>query len=166
MRNNSDHTQNIAVQFGWADFGFGIPFTTTGVVPTQTVLSLGAHMTTTISAQWTPPYSGDICVQILLNNPETGQALRSQRNVHVEQVPQTTCTPFSKEFWLQNSTALTVTVSIGVGTINLPPGWTYSADPDEAILAPYAGITVTLTITPPCAPGGAGASSRSPRRRT
>ena len=63
-------------------------------------------------------------MQILLNNPETGQALRSQRNVHVEQVPGTTCTPFSKEFWLQNSTALTVTVSIGVGTINLPPGWT------------------------------------------
>ena len=157
VRNNSDYTQNIAVQFGWADFGFGIPFTTTGVVPTQTVLSLGAHMTTTISAQWTPPYSGDICVQILLNNPETGQALRSQRNVHVEQVPGTTCTPFSKEFWLQNSTALTVTVSIGVGTINLPPGWSYSADPTEAILAPYEGITVTVTITPPCAQSDTGA---------
>jgi hypothetical protein len=113
-------------------------------------------MTTTIGAQWTPPYSGDFCVQILLNNPETQEALRSQRNVHVEQVPESACTPFIQEFWLQNSTPLTVTVSIGASAFNLPPGWTYSTDPTEAILGPYEGITVTVTITPPCAPAGAG----------
>lgn len=156
VRNNSDHTQDIAAQFGWADFGFGIPFTNTGVVPTQTVLSLGAHMTTTISAQWTPPYSGDICVQILMSNPATQEELRSQRNVHVEQVPESTCKPIIQEFWLQNSTPLTVTVSIGASAINLPPGWTYSTDPTEAILGPFEGITVTVTITPPCAISEAG----------
>jgi hypothetical protein len=151
VRNNSDHTQNISLRFGWADFGFGIPFSSVGVVPTQTVLSLGAQMTATVAAQWTPPHSGDFCVQILLNNPETKQEIRSQRNVHVEQVPEKTCTPFTKEFLLQNSTALTVTVSIGASSINLPAGWTWSADPTEAILLPYESITVTLTITPPCA---------------
>jgi len=71
-------------------------------------------------------------------------------------VPGTTCTPIIKEIWLQNSTALTVTVTIGVNALNLPPGWTYSTDPTEAILAPYAGITVTVTITPPCASSAAG----------
>jgi hypothetical protein len=157
VRNNSDHTQNISVQFGWADFGFGIPFTTTGVAPTQTALSLGAHMTATVGAQWTPPRSGDFCVQILLDNPETQETLRSQRNVHVEQVPGATCTPIVQDFWLQNSTALTVTVTLGASAINLPPGWTYSVDPEEVILGPYEGITVTVTVTPPCAPGGAGA---------
>jgi hypothetical protein len=150
VRNNSDYTQTIGLQFGWASFGFGIPFTTTGVVPTHTVVTLSPHMTTTVSAQWTPLFSGNVCVQILLTNEGTGEFLRSQRNVDVIEVPENPCEPFIKEFWLQNATSQTVTVTIGSNAINLPPGWTYSVDPEEVILGPYEGITVTLVITPPC----------------
>ena len=60
------------------------------------------------------------------------------------------CQPFTKDFWLQNSTPLTVTVTIGASAINLPAGWTYSTNITETVLGPYQGITVTVTITPPC----------------
>jgi hypothetical protein len=150
VRNNSDYNQTISLQFGWADFGFGILFTNTNVVPTQTVITLSPHMTTTVSAQWTPPYSGNFCVQILLKNVQTGKSLHSQRNVHAIEVPGNGCEPFIKEFLLQNSTQLVITVTIGANAINLPPGWTYSVDPEEVVLGPYGSITVTVVITPPC----------------
>ncbi len=41
-------------------------------------------------------------------------------------------------------------VPIDTNAINLPPGWTYSTNITETVLAPSQGITVTLTITPPC----------------
>jgi hypothetical protein len=150
VRNNSDYEQTIALEFGWADFGFGIPFTTTTVVPTQTMITLSPHMSTTVSAQWTPPYSGHFCVQIYLTNIETQEKLHSQRNVDPIVVPEHYCEPFTREFLLQNATPLVVTVTIGTSAINLPPGWEYSVDPEEAVLGPYESITVTVVITPPC----------------
>ena len=150
VRNNSDYEQTISLQFGWADFGFGIPFTTTNVVPTQTVITLSPHMTTTVSAQWTPAYSGHFCVQIILKNEQTQEELHSQRNVDAIQVPETQCESFVKEFLLQNPTPLVVTVTMGASAISLPPGWTYSIDPDEYVFGPYESITVTVVITPPC----------------
>jgi hypothetical protein len=150
VRNNSDYPQTIDLQFGWADLGVGILFTTTNVVPTQTVITLSPHMTTTVSAQWTPPYSGHFCVQIELMNEQTGEALHSQRNVDVIEVPGNQCEPFIQEFLLQNSTPIVITVTLGSNAINLPLGWTYSVDPDEVVLGPFESITVTVTITPPC----------------
>jgi hypothetical protein len=150
VRNNSNYTQTINLQFGWADFGFGILFTNTNVVPTETVVKLGPYMTTTVSADWTPDKSGHFCVQINLTNDQTGEKLYSQRNVDAIEVPGNQCEPIVKEFLLYNPTPLVITVTIGTSTINLPPGWTYSVDPDEVILQPFEGVTVTLTITPPC----------------
>lgn len=150
VRNNTDYTQTIHIQFGWADFGVGIPFTTTNVVPSQTVITLGPFMTTTVNAQWTPLYSGNICVQIILYEELTGQEQVSQRNVHVIELPEEPCEPFTLNFWLQNATPLTVTVTLGSSAINLPPDWEYTIAPTETVLAPFAGITVTVTITPPC----------------
>jgi hypothetical protein len=65
-------------------------------------------------------------------------------------VPETQCESITKEFLLQNSTALTVTVTIGASAFNLPPGWDYSVTPTETVLGPYESITVTVVITPPC----------------
>ncbi len=152
VRNNSDYTQTIHIQFGWADFGFGIPFSNTNVVPTQTTIILGPHLTTTVSAQWTPDHSGHFCVQIILTEEQTHIEQLSQRNVDVIEVPELPCQPFTVEFWLQNSTPLTVTVAIGSNAINLPPGWSYSVNPTQTVLGPYAGITVTVVITPLCNP--------------
>jgi hypothetical protein len=66
------------------------------------------------------------------------------------EVPEAECDPIIIDFYLYNSTPMVVTVTIGTTGINLPPGWTYSADPDEVVLDPFTGITITLTITPPC----------------
>jgi len=151
IANTSETTQTVRVLFGVANFGFGIPFTTTGIVPTSTVVTLGPGISMTVSAVWTPPSSGHWCIQILLqdfNNQYPEQ--RSQRNVDVERQPFKPCEPFTKDFWLQNSTPLTITVSIGASAINLPAGWTYSIAPTQTVLGPYQGITVTVTITPPC----------------
>jgi hypothetical protein len=150
VRNNSDYPQTITIQFSWADFGVGIPFTNTNVIPEHNTLTLGQHMTATVSAEWTPPHSGDFCVQAILDNEETGEELHSQHNIYVFKVPEVPCESFVKEFELQNSTPDIVTVTIGANAINLPPGWTYSVDPTEAVLAPYESIAVTVVITPPC----------------
>jgi hypothetical protein len=151
VMNTSDVTQTIRVEFWVANFGFGIPFTNTNIAPTYRVITLTPGMSQTVGAVWTPPGGGHWCIQIRLrdqNNQYPDQV--SQRNVDVERREWRPCVPFTKDFWLQNSTALTVTVSIGANAINLPAGWTYSTNITETLLLPYQGITVTLTITPPC----------------
>lgn len=124
---------------------------TTGVAPAYRDVTLGPGVSTTVSAVWTPTVSGHWCIQILLrdlNNQYPEQ--KSQRNVDVERRIFVPCHPFTRDFPLQNSTPLTVTVSIGASAINLPAGWTYSTSITETTLAPFASITVTVTITPPC----------------
>lgn len=148
VRNNSAFTQTIQMQFGWANFGVGIPFSNTNVVPTQTVVTLSPYMTTTVNAQWTPDESGHFCVQIKLFNEQTQEALHSQRNVDVVEGPP--CEPFTRQFWLYNATPLVVTATLGTTSLNLPAGWEYSVDPSETVLGPFTGITVTVTITPDC----------------
>lgn len=149
--NTSEETQTIRVEFWVANFGFGIPFTNTNIAPTYRVITLGPGISQTVGAVWTPPSAGNWCIQIRLRDPNNQYPDQfSQRNVHVERRDWQPCLPFTKDFWLQNSTPLTVTVSIGASAINLPPGWTWSTNITETVLAPYQGITVTLTITPPC----------------
>ena len=149
--NTSEETQTVLVLFGVANFGVGIPFTTTGIVPTSTVVTLGPGISTTVWAVWTPPTSGHWCIQILLQDPDNQYPeQRSQRNVDVERRSFIPCQPFTKDFLLQNSTPLTVTVSIGASAINLPAGWTYSTNITETVMGPFTSITVTVTITPPC----------------
>jgi hypothetical protein len=149
--NTSETTQTVRVLFGVANFGFGIPFTTTGIVPTSTVVTLGPGISTTVWTVWTPPASGHWCIQVLLQDPNNQYPeQRSQRNVDVERRSFIPCQPFTKDFLLQNATPLTVTVSIGASAINLPAGWTYSTNITETVMGPFTSITVTVTITPPC----------------
>ncbi len=158
VMNTSEVTQTIRVEFYVANFGMGIPFTNTNIVPTYRVITLGPGLSRTVSAVWTPPAPGSWCIQIKLVDPNNQYPEQtSRRNVHVERRDWKPCVPFSKDFWLENSTPLTVTVSIGSNAINLPAGWTWSTNITETVLNPYQGITVTLTITPPC---GLAAQSR------
>ena len=150
LRNLSSFTQTILVEFGWADFGFGIAFTNTNVIPTQMLVHLAPYQVSAVTAQWIPAFSGHYCIQIRLTNLETHEHLLSQRNVDVIQAPGTTCEPIHKEFLLQNPTSLPITVTIGSSAVNLPPGWNYTVNPTTAVLHPYQKITVTLVITPPC----------------
>jgi len=149
--NTGETTQTVRVLFGVANFGFGIPFTTTGIVPTSTVVTLSPGMSQTVSAVWTPPAPGNWCIQIILQDPNNQYPeQKSQKNVHVERRPYKPCEPFTKDFALQNSTPFTVTVTIGASAINLPEGWTYSTNITETVMGPFTSITVTVTITPPC----------------
>lgn len=149
VRNNTDHPYTIMVEFGWADFGLGIPFTNTGVTPSVLTLTLGAHLTQTVGAIWIPQYSGNFCVQIILTDDQTNERQHSQRNVDVI-APPSDCNPIVKEFWVDNPYPVPITVEFGVSSYNLPPGWTYSIVPTQTVLAPNDGITVTMIITPPC----------------
>jgi hypothetical protein len=149
IMNTSEETQTIRVEFRVANFGFGILFTDTNITPTYVVITLGPGISQTVGAVWLPPSAGHWCIQIRLLDP-SGLEQISQRNVDVERRNWQPCVPFNKDFWLQNSTPLTVTVTIGSNAINLPAGWTYSTNITETVLGAYQGITVTLTITPPC----------------
>ena len=152
--NTSEETQTIRVLFGVANFGFGIPFTTTGIATPSMMVTLGPGISQTVSTTWTPPSGGHWCIQIRLqdpNNPEAEQ--RSQRNVEVERRVFRPCEPFTKEFLLQNPLQMTITVTLGASAINLPPGWTYSTNITETTLGPGQSVTVTVTITPPCSLG-------------
>lgn len=157
IANTSDVTQVVRVEFSVANFGVGIPFTNTNIVPTYRTVTVTPGLSLTVSAQWTPPSAGHWCIQtVLLDARNNYPAQRSQRNVDVERRPYVACQPFTKEFLLQNSTPQVVTVTIGSSAINLPPGWTWSTDITETTLSPFQAITVTVTITPPC---GAGAQT-------
>ena len=150
VRNNSDYTRNITVQFGWANFGAGIPFSQVGVTPAQTHITLLPNEVTTVSAQWTPNMGGSTCVQIILTDDDTGAELRSQRNVEVFNFDPAQCQSFTQQFLLMNDSDVTVTVTIGSSAINFPPGWTYTVDPTQVVLGPGESVTITLVITPPC----------------
>jgi hypothetical protein len=151
IMNTSEETQTIRVEFRVANFGMGIPFTDTNIMPTYRVVTLGPGISMTVGTVWQPPFAGHWCIQITLRDPDNQYPPQfSQRNVEVERRPANSCEPIVKDFWLQNSTGLTVTVSLGSSAVNLPPNWTYSTNITEAVLGPYQGITVTLTITPPC----------------
>jgi len=153
IMNTSEQTQTIRVEFRVANFGMGIPFTDTNIVPTYRVVTLGPGISMTVGTVWTPPFAGNWCIQITLRDPNpTNQypPQYSQRNVVVERRPANSCEPIVRDFWLYNSTGLPVTVTLGSSAINLPPGWDYSTNITETLLGPYRGITVTLTITPPC----------------
>jgi hypothetical protein len=150
LRNLTGFTQTIQVEFGWADFGFGIAFTNTNVVPKQALVHLAPYQVLPVSAQSTPASSGHYCVQIRLTNLEIQERLLSQRNVDVDRAPRTGCVPIHKEFPLKNTTSHPVTVTIGSSAVNLPVGWSYTVNPSSVVLQPGQVITVTLVITPPC----------------
>ena len=151
MNTSEETTQTIRILFGVANFGFGIPFTTTGIVTKSVVITLGPGISQTVMTVWYPSDPGNWCVQIILEDPNNQYPpQKSQRNVHVERRTWLTCQPFTQDFRLQNSTPSVVTVSIGASAINLPAGWTYSTNITETVMAPFSFITVTVTITPPC----------------
>jgi len=88
IQNNSEVTQSIEVEFGWAKFGMGIPFSSTGMDPITASVELGPLMSQTVSSEWTPELTGHQCIQIHLTDPDgIYEPQLSQRNVDVEEPP-------------------------------------------------------------------------------
>jgi hypothetical protein len=151
VQNGSDQAMTIDLEFGWAKFGMGIPFTTTGMVPSNRTVTLGAGMTTTVGTTWTPPQDGHQCVQVRLSDPSgTYEPQRSQRNVDVaEQPPCGVTKVFS--FTVYNDSPFTVTVDLGMVTFNVPAEWEVTTVPSGTMqIGPFGEGVVTVLVYIPC----------------
>ena len=153
VQNTSDTETTVELEFGWADFGMGIPFSTTHVTPITREVQLSPHMSATAWVTWTPASSGHYCVRIILRDSEDRyEPQESQRNVDVAERPpcgQTVVYTFT----VYNDSAYPATVDIGLITFNVPANWTVTTEPSQTLtLAPYSQGVITVTVTIPCSP--------------
>ncbi len=151
LQNTSDVTATVDLEFGWARFGMGIPFTSTGMLPYTRSVDLGPMLTTTAAVTWTPTYSGHQCVLVKLTDPEGElEEQWSQRNVDVEERPPCGQTKVFT-FTVYNDSPLTVTVDIGMITFNVPADWEVTVTPSDTLpLGPLSEGVVTVTVKIPC----------------
>jgi len=150
--NTSDLTMTVKLEFGWAQFGMGIPFSTTGILSHTRWVTLSPGMTTTVSVTWTPSMSGHQCVRILLSDSEGRyEPQESQRNVDVEE--HTFCGTNIFTFTVYNDSPFTVIVDIGLITFNVPTGWEVTTIPSDTLeLGPFTSGEVTVVVKIPCPP--------------
>jgi hypothetical protein len=151
IQNNGPNTSTVIVEFGWAQFGMGIPFTTTGLMPTQRVITLGPAMTTTAWVTWTPSLTGSNCIMVTVVDPAGDyEDLVSQRNVRVIDRPPCDRT-LVYNFTVYNDSDITMTVDIGLITFDVPADWTVTTDPTDTLtLPPFTTGVVTVTVYIPC----------------
>jgi hypothetical protein len=150
--NSSDVAMTVKLEFGWADFGMGIPFSTTGIMTPTRWVTLTPGMTDTVTVTWIPVQSGHQCVRVLLSDVAGRyEPQESQRNVDVEE--RTFCGTKDFYFTVYNDSPLTATVDIGLITFNVPEEWEVSTIPSDTLeLAPFASGIVTVLIKIPCPP--------------
>jgi hypothetical protein len=151
VQNTSDVAATVDLEFGWADFGMGIPFTTTGMVPPTGTITLSPGTTTTVTVDWTPEQSGHQCIIVHLTDPAgIYEPQESQRNVDVVENPPCGFTKIYP-FTIYNVTQLTVTVDLGLITFNVPPDWIISTVPSGSVeIGPYGSLVVEVFVTIPC----------------
>jgi hypothetical protein len=129
----------VKLSFGWANFGVGIPFTTTHMSPTEVTVHLDPGDTLTPTVTWTPTLSGSHCFQVILEDVDGDyEPQRSQRNVDVVERPPCGETKVYS-FTVYNDSPYTQTVDIGMITFNVPENWKVTVEPDGAIeIGPHA----------------------------
>jgi hypothetical protein len=152
LQNTSGQTATMDLTFGWADFGVGIPFTTTGMVPPTRTLSIPPHVSRSADVTWTPTVSGHQCIQIIMTDPNGNyEPQRSQRNVDVtDRPPCGTTRVFS--FTVYNDSPFTATVDLGLVTFNVPPDWTVTMVPSGTLdIGPFDEATIKVIVQIPCA---------------
>ncbi|MFH1086696.1 MAG: NEW3 domain-containing protein, partial [Chloroflexota bacterium] len=151
VQNTSDVTRTVTLEFGWAHFGMGIPFTSTGMVPPIVPLTLGPAEAKTASVVWTPLLSGPQCVEVrLLDASGVYEPQRSRRNVKVDQRPPCGQTK-TFTFTVHNDSNETATVDLGLITFNVPPDWVVTLNPSGSVqVGPGQDLIVTVTVYIPC----------------
>ena len=165
LHNTSDVTATVELEFGWARFGMGIPFSNAGMAPTSRMVTLGPSISETVGVDWTPSMSGAYCVIVRLTDPDGNyEPQRSQRNVKVQEPPPCGETKVFT-FTVQNDSPLTATVDLGMVTFNVPPDWEVTTSPSGSIqIGPYQEAIITVTVRIPC-PSASLAALRSKIRR-
>jgi hypothetical protein len=151
VQNTSDVPVTVNLEFGWANFGVGIPFTSTGMIPYTQTVTLEPSTIITPTIEWTPTISGHQCVIINLTDPEgVYEPQQSQRNVDVLETPPCGITQVYA-FTIYNDSAYSVTVDIGLITFNVPPDWVVTTVPSGSIeLGPYEGTSIEVHVYIPC----------------
>jgi len=148
--NTSEETMTVKLEFGWAKFGMGIPFSTTGIMTPTRWVTLAPGTADTVSVTWIPAQPGHQCVRVLLSDA-AGQykPQESQRNVDVEE--RTFCGTNTFSFTVYNDSPYTVTVDIGLITFNVPEGWEVSTIPSDTLeLGPFTSGVVIVVVKIPC----------------
>ena len=153
LHNTGDVPVEVNVEFGWANFGMGIPFSNAGMVPPVQVVTLAPSALTNVDAAWTPTQSGHQCILVRLTDPE-GQLERqvSQRNVDVAEPPPCGETKVFT-FTVYNDSAFPVTVDIGMITFNVPNDWEVTTDPGGTVqIGPNDEVEIKVIVRIPCPP--------------
>jgi len=148
--NSSGVTMTVKLEFGWADFGMGIPFSTTGIMTPTRWVTLTPGMTDTVTVTWIPVQSGHQCIRVLLSDfAGWYEPQESQRNVDVEE--RTFCGTNVFSFTVYNDSPFTATVDIGLITFNVPAGWEVTTIPSDTLeLAPFTSGVVMVVVKIPC----------------
>ena len=143
LRNPTADLVDVMVQFSWANFGIGIPFTPiNGLRPVH----LPPHSTVKECIHWIPPISGSVCIQVELHM-EGYDPQCSQRNIDIDE-PLQPGELHSLTFPVGNP--LDHTVHITLGLVPHLPNWGLELYPDILPdMAPGEIREVTLTVTPP-----------------
>jgi hypothetical protein len=154
LHNASDVSITVNLEFGWAKFGMGIPFSTTGMSPISRTVTVHPHVTNTAWVSWTPAMAGHQCVRVLLSDVEGRyEPQESQRNVDVEQ--RTFCGTNTFTVTVHNDSPFTQTVDVGLMTFNVPPGWQVTTVPSGTMeLGPFSEGAINLIVKIPCPSGG------------
>jgi hypothetical protein len=155
VHNSSGATMTVKLEFGWAKFGMGIPFSTTGILSPTKWVTLTPGMTATVAVTWTPTTSGHQCVRVLLSDAgDQYEPQESQRNVDVAE--RTFCGINVYTFTMYNDSPYTVTVDIGLITFNVPQTWQVTTIPSSTMeLPPFSEGVIVVIVKIPCpTPGG------------
>ena len=143
LYNPTSVPQDVEVQFSWAAFGIGLPFTPINGLRS---VHLPPHGTVKECIHWVPPTSGHICLQVELFM-EGYPPQRSQRNVDVDE-PLRPLVPHSRRFPVRNPLNRPVTVTLGL--FPRAEGWELELSPDTLPdMQPDETRSVTLTVRPP-----------------
>jgi hypothetical protein len=139
----------VKATFSVADFGIGLPFTTTGIAPNPINIFVPAGGAAKGHVIWVPPHHGLYCVMVTLEM-EGHEPVWSRRNIDVGE-PLRRGQPHSQKFLL-SSWPHDEPVTITLGLINHLPGWETSLSADSFFDVFYEidpPIEVTLIVTPP-----------------
>jgi hypothetical protein len=161
LQNNGPVTSEAVVEFGWAQFGMGIPFTTTGMMPYTRTVEAAPGMTVTAWVTWTPAFSGSHCVMVKLIDPGGDyEDLVSQRNVDVVERPPCGAT-HTFTLTLYNDSPFTATFDVGLITFDVPADWEVTTVPSTTLeVAPWSEGYILVNVLIPCPPSSQARSAQ------
>jgi hypothetical protein len=150
VHNTSQAPATVTLEFGWANFGMGFSFTSSGMEPVSHTVVVAAGSTETASVTWTPTQSGHQCVLVELSDAESRYDPQiSQRNVIVaDQHPCGETKVF--DFVVRNNSSETATIDIGTATFDVPADWEVTVEPTSVTLGAWGVTTVAVMVNIPC----------------